>query len=575
MAVETETKARILIVDDESSIRGLLTSILEEKYSCEGAESAEAALALLAIEPFDLVISDINMPGMSGIDLVARMRESDPDTVVLMISGNQTIDSPIGAIRTGAFDYLRKPFEIQQVEMAVDRAVTHAALIASKRKHEDHLERLVAERTERLNFIAYNDALTGLPNRAFFEEEIARRILECPPDGRLSIFLISLDRFKVLRDTLGNTLGTLLLREVADRLKSLQADGAALARFEGDEFAIVSDCPSATETEDQAKRILELFRSPFALGEYETFVSPSIGIGSFPDDASEPGDLLKMVGSALAQVRKNGGNNYLLYTSDLHENALQRLALENDIRKALVRDEFELYYQPKVDTNSGQVAGMEALIRWNVPEQGVVSPIEFIPAAEETGLIVPMGEWILRTACAQARKWYDEGFRLHLAVNLSPCQFQQSDLVQMITGIVKETGLPPEYLNLEVTESSIMNDTDAAVAMLRELRESGIRISIDDFGTGHSSLGYLKHLPIDVLKIDKSFISDVIDNQDDAALVMAIITLAHTLRLKVVAEGVETEEQLKLLHLLRCDEWQGFLFSRPVPAVEFRKLLTN
>lgn len=562
-----------MIVDDEPAIRGLLTSILEDQYNCSGAETAEMALEMLAGENYDLVISDINLPGMSGIDLITQIRSTDPDRVVLVISGNQTIDSPINAIRHGAFDYIKKPFEIQQVQMSVDRAIEHADLITSKRRHEDHLERLVAERTERLNFIAYHDPLTGLANRAFFEEELDRRLPLCTGERRLRVFLLTLDRFKALRDTLGNSNAALLLKEVARRLQGLESEGAAVARFEGDEFAIVADCIERSEEHEVAQQILQLFSQPFELGEYEIFVSPSIGIGRYPDDAHNTGELLKRVGSALAQARKNGGNAYQVYSSELHDKAVRVLALETEIRRGLKNNEFELYYQPKTDITGGEIVGMEALVRWNHPDKGLVPPSDFIPAAEETGLIVPLGDWIMRAACKQTKIWHDEGNRLKVAVNLSACQFQQSDLVESIRGILEETGLEPAFLNLEVTESSIMNNTQAAVAMLGDLREAGVEISIDDFGTGHSSLGYLKHLPIDVLKIDRSFITDSALNQDDAAMVMAIITLGHTLRLRVVAEGVETQEQLDLLNRLKCDEWQGYLCSRPLPADEFSKLL--
>ncbi len=566
-------QARILIVDDEPAIRDLLQTILCDEYDCTTAESAEEALAILDGQAFDLVISDINMGGMSGIELVSRIAAMPVDTVIMVISGNPTIDSPIEAIRSGAFDYIKKPFEIDQVLLAVRRAVEHRELLASNRRHENHLEQLVAERTEKLKHLAYHDSLTGLPNRAFFEENLSNMLSRISDESRVAVLFLSLDRFQGLRDTLGNTLGGSLLCEVAVRLNNLVKNGLVVARFEGSEFALLLSFADPQELTRFADEVFAVFDLPFQLGEYEMIISASMGLGLYPDHGSEAQTLLKNAGAALSHARKQGGNNYQLYTVEIHERALKRLALENDLRRGLEHGEFELYYQPKIEINSGRIKGMEALIRWNHPDGGVIPPSDFISAAEETGLIVPMGEWVLQTACAQNKVWHDQGFELEVAVNLSPVQFQQADLCDYIKSTVAESGLDPHCLNLEVTEGSIMNNTETAVAILTELRNSGIKISIDDFGTGHSSLGYLKRLPIDVLKIDKSFVTDVTSDQDDAALVMAIITLAHTLRLEVVAEGVETEDQLRFLHLLRCDEWQGYLFSKPVPPADFERLL--
>ena len=566
---------RVLIVDDDETIRNLLHTILGDNYACTLAESAEVALTHLESETFDLVISDINMGAMSGIELVSRVVALSPDTIVMVISGNTAIDSAIDAIRNGAFDYIKKPFDVAQVGISVRRALAHGALLVSKRRHEDHLEQLVAERTQRLNYLAYHDTLTGLPNRASFEETLGQTLSKDTENGTASVLFVSLDRFKELRDTLGHSLGRRLMREVANRLSTIKDKATTVARFEGNEFALLVNGKSPEDLTSFADEVLGLFNANFIIGEYEMFVTVSIGISQFPDHGTDAQTLLKNAGAALAEARNQGGNNYRFYTSDIHLKAVRRLSLENDLRRALENDEFELYYQPKLNTGTKQLVGMEALIRWNHPDLGLIPPFDFIPMAEETGLIVPMGEWIIRTACAQTKLWHDKGYKLYVAVNLSACQFQQKDLVEMIDQIVSKTGFDPAYLNLEVTETAIMNNTEAAVSILGELRKTGIQISIDDFGTGHSSLGYLKHLPIDVLKIDKSFVDDMATNPDDAALVSTVITLTHNLRLKVVAEGVETEEQLKSLDLLHCDEWQGYLCSPPVPAEAFEKLLAG
>lgn len=566
------SKARILIVDDESAVRSLLSSILCEKYDCRTAESAEEALSYIEREKFDLVISDINMGGMSGIELISLVVESMPDAVVMMISGNDNIESPIEAIRRGAFDYIRKPFDLDQVEIAVDRAISHSVLLASKRRHEDQLEQMVEERTAKLNYLAYHDPLTDLPNRRFFEDRLSEVLNG--EQNRSAVLFVSLDRFKSLRDTLGHSQGDRLLMEVSARVRTVVKE-AVVARFEGDEFAMLLTGGSASEISRFTDNLFEAFSLPFNIDGYEIFVSISGGISLAPIDGTEAPELLRNAGAALSQARKVGGNNYQFYTSDINDQALQRLELENGLRRAMDRGEFAVFYQPKIDTNTRKVVGMEALVRWNHPERGLVSPFDFIPLAEETGLIVPLGEWILATACRQTKWWHDQGFPLHVAVNLSLRQFQQKDLAEKINNIVRDTGLDPSYLDLEVTESSIMNNAESAVDTLGALRETGIKVSIDDFGTGYSSLGYLKQLPIDVLKIDKSFVSDVTNNPDDAALVMTIITLAHNMRLKVVAEGVETEEQLRFLHLLKCDEWQGYLYSPPLAAEAFTELLAE
>jgi diguanylate cyclase (GGDEF)-like protein len=575
MTNKNNQKPNILIVDDEPLVRNLLSDILSDSSDCAMAESAEHALSMLGEKTFNLVISDINLGGMTGIELIPEIFASSPDTVVMMISGNQTIDSAIEAIRVGAFDFIKKPFELQHVEVAVSRALEHQLLLAGKRKHENQLEELVRQRTEQLNYLAYHDVLTDLPNRILFEDRLSQALVTTRENQKVAVLFISPDRIKEVRDTLGHSVESRLLQEIAVRLKNYASEGATVARFEAGEFALLLTQISTEDVVEITNNIFESLKLPFAIEGHEIFITAGIGISLFPDDGKDTHALLKNAGAALSRAKEQGGNSYQFYTSDINVQALKRLALENNLRRAIERDEFEVFYQPKIDINTGKIVGMEALVRWRHPEMGLISPLEFIPLAEETGLIVPIGEWILRRSCAQSRLWRDKGFNLHVAVNLSARQFQEPNLSQMVTEIIEETGFNPSFLNLEVTESSIMKNAESAVKTLGELRGMGIKISIDDFGTGYSSLGYLKRLPIDVLKIDKSFINDVTTNPDDAALVMAIVTLAHNLKLKVVAEGVETEDQLSFLHLLRCDEWQGFLYSRPIPTGEFEKLLVE
>ena len=571
-----DEREQILIIDDERAVRNILREALNERYECAAVGSAEEALARLSVKKFDLVISDINLGGISGLEMIPQVKAAAPDTVVMMISGEQTIESAIEAMRVGAFDYITKPFALQHAEAAVRRALDHHSLLEEKRLYENHLEELVRQRTAELDHLAYYDALTDLPNRILFEDRLTQALATAHRHGQtLGMLFLSVDRFKKVNDTLGHAIGYRLLQEMAGRMTNCVRAGETVARFEGDEFALL--LTQITGTEDVVEITNCINRSlkrPFSLDGQELFITTSMGISLYPDDGADAPTLLKNAGAALYRAKKQGRDNYQFYTADMNAKALKRLTLENSLRRALERKEFEVYYQPQVDINSKQVVGMEALVRWRHPELGLVSPAEFIPLAEDTGLIVPIGEWILRTACAQSKSWQEEGLApLHVAVNLSARQFQQQNLSELVVQVLQETGLNPCGLELEMTESSIMKNAESAVRTLSELKEMGVKISVDDFGTGYSSLGYLKSLPIDRLKIDQSFVRDVTTDPDDAALVMAIITLAHNLRLKVIAEGVETEEQLRFLHLLRCDEGQGYWFSKPLPVEACKQFL--
>lgn len=565
----------ILIVDDESAIRKLLCELLKEDYNCAVAESAEEALSYISRNKFDVVISDINLGGMTGVDMIPHVSAIDPDVVVLMISGNQTIDTAIAAMRVGAFDYIKKPFEFEQVLLSVRRAIDQHLLLAGKRMHEKELEELITERTAHLNYLAYHDELTQLPNRTLFEDRFRQATFQTAENQIVATILLSIDRFNTIRHTLGQEDGNRILLELSERLKKLIGRSSTLARFDGSEFALLMPQTSMGDVLETAESILIDLNLPFFVADQEIFITPSMGISVFPDDGKDVQALLKNAGVALSRAREEGGHNYKFYTGEMNVNAIKRLSLESDLRRAVERFEFEVYYQPKIDTGTRHMVGIEALLRWHHPTRGLVPPNDFIPAAEDNGLIVPIGEWILRTACVQTKSWHDAGFPLHIAVNLSVVQFQEGNLAGVIAKIVEETGLDPRYLNLEVTETSVMQNSVTAFRTLTRLRDMGIKISIDDFGTGYSSLGYLKTLPIDVLKIDRSFINDLASSTDDLAMVSAILTLAHNLKLDVVAEGVETEEQLALLETLKCDEWQGYLCSRPVPAASLEEMLRN
>lgn len=564
MAAKTQ-KSKLLIIDDEEPIRSLLIDLLGGDYDCSDAGSAEEALTALADETFDLVISDIDMGGMSGLELVPRVHSLSPDTVVVMISGNSDIEFAIEALRVGAFDYISKPIDIRHVEASVERALNHNELLKEKRRYKEQLEHLLQQRT-------YYDTITQLPNRSLFEDRLTQAVgIAKATNQSLGVLFISLDQFKKVNDSLGHGPGDTLLREFAERLKSCIGKSDTVARFGNDEFALLrSGIDGTTDVIETIASLYQVLKFSFDLPGHELVATASVGVSLFPMDGEDPQTLLKNAGAALYKAKRSGGDNYQFFTADMHELATKRLALESNLRRAIQNEELLVHYQPRVAVDSLAITGVEALVRWQHPTLGLISPSEFIPLAEDTGLIVPIGEWVLRTACLQGRRWRDEGFApVPIAVNISARQFHDQDLAQTVIGIVEETGLSPRYLELELTESSIMQDAEFAARMLSRLKHMGISISIDDFGTGFSSLASLKRLPIDALKIDQSFVREAPSDPDDTVLVMAIITLGHNLRLKVTAEGVETEEQLKFLQLLRCDEIQGNFFSKPLSADKF------
>lgn len=439
---------------------------------------------------------------------------------------------------------------------------------------EDITGRRKAEQT--LQHQAYHDALTGLPNRMLLNDRLTLTLAHAHRSQQMvALLFLDLDRFKKINDTLGHNVGDRLLQAVAKRLTALVREGDTVARMEGDEFILL--LPGIARAEDVARiarRILEAFKHPWMLDGQELHITASIGIALYPGDGEDAETLLKNAGIAMYRAKKQGRNNYQLYNQIMNVRTTKRLALGNSLRHALEREEFVVYYQPQVNISTGEITGVEALVRWQHPDLGLLSPAEFIPLAEETGLIIPIGEWVLRTACAQNKAWQDAGYRpVTVTVNISARQFQQQNLVETVGRVLKETGLDPHYLVLEITESAAMQNADLTIATLRSLKEIGIHISIDDFGTGYSSLSYLKYFPLDTLKIDGSFVQDLTTDPNNAAIVTAIITMAHSLKLKVIAEGVETQEQFTFLKQQKCDGIQGYLFSEPLPAGAFEKML--
>ncbi|MCC6347638.1 MAG: EAL domain-containing protein, partial [Nitrospirales bacterium] len=429
---------------------------------------------------------------------------------------------------------------------------------------------------ETIRFQAYHDLLTGLPNRTLFMDRLSLAIPQAQRTRkRLAVLFLDLDRFKNINDSLGHTVGDHLLQDVADRLKGTLRETDTLARVGGDEFTVL--LPLITQVEEAAKmagKIIGIFKAPFLTDGQELHIASSIGISICPEDGVQAETLLKNADIAMYHAKDQGRNNFQFYNPALNIRTLERIHLENRLRQTVEHGELVVHYQPQVNIKTGKMVGAEALVRWLHPEQGLLNPQQFIPVAEEAGIIISIDQWVLRTACAQLKRWLTGGCPpLYITTNLSARQFQQPDLADTIMRILDETGLSPQSLGIEITETLAMQDTELTARTLKELSTWGVRFAIDDFGTGYSSLSYLKKLPLHKLKIDKSFIMDLTEDPDYRSIVSAIIAMAHSLKLEVTAEGVETEEQAAFLQAKGCDEIQGYFFSRPVPADEFERML--
>lgn len=440
---------------------------------------------------------------------------------------------------------------------------------------EDITERKVYQ--ARIEQQANYDTLTGLANRSLLNDRLRQAILTAERFGtRLAVVFVDLDRFKYINDSLGHHVGDELLRAMAERLKASVRESDTVARLGGDEFVLLINGQGKPESVAIVlERMLSDISQPWTIPQGDFNVTCSMGVALYPDDGKSAQALLKHADAAMYRAKDKGRNNFQFFTAELNELITERLELENKLRHALERDQFTLHYQPRVDMHSRRIIGAEALLRWH-SDQESVSPQRFIPVAEEIGLIVPIGRWVLREACAQNKAWQDAGLpSFVLSINVSVRQFQQDDIVQTIADVLRDTGLAARYLEIELTESTVMHDADHVIAMLNALKEIGVQISVDDFGTGYSSLSYLKRLPVDRLKVDRSFVQDIATDVDDAIIVRTVIALGHNLGLKVVAEGVETEQQLEFLRVNQCDELQGYYFGKPMPAAEFAAVLSR
>jgi len=574
---------QIIIIDDDPMIRLLVASALQSiGLQTLEAGSGEEGLKLFSESAADAVLLDVMMPdGMDGFDTCKALREvpAGQHIPVLMMTGLEDLDSINKAFDAGATDFITKPINFPLLGHRV-RYMLRASRTTKR----------LLESEQRLHRMAYFDNLTELPNRQFFREHLQHMIaLAQRQKLKLGILFLDLDGFKRINDTLGHHLGDLVLQATGERLrKSLRAsdalirsgvtqEGISLARLGGDEFTVLlSTIVRNEDAATVAERIRVALGESLVFDSHELYITSSIGIAIFPEDGETAEELLKNADLAMYYAKRGGGNMHRYFSAKMTDAALRRLNLENHLRKAIERSEFDLFYQPQLDVSLGVFCGVEALLRWNNAELGSISPAEFIPLAEEIGLIVNIGEWVLRKACSQTSAWIAKGIPLtRIAVNVSAMQVLQKGFSSLVTSILLETGLAPQILELELTESALISDEDSVLEVLLALKKIGVQLAIDDFGTGYSSLSRLKNFPIDRLKIDQSFVRDIELNSDNAAIATAVIAMAESMDMKVTAEGVETDLQLTFLKNKRCNEMQGYLLSKPLSANRVEEFLVT
>jgi diguanylate cyclase len=562
--------------------------IFDVDSAMQGREGVELARRALAEgRPYSVAFVDMRMPpGWDGLETIENLWKVDPEIQVVVCSAYSDYDWMDLLARLGRSDKLiviKKPFEpveIMQAASALSRKWQNAGAL---RHHVEGLEQAVTDRTRgleaanrQLRHLASHDSLTGLPNRLLLEDRITQAIAQAKRQTHeFAVAVLDLDRFKLINDSFGHRAGDELLCVVAARLKGAIRPVDTIARLGGDEFVIVFDGPTAAaEIVEMGKRLLKVMEPSMRLLGVDVHVSSSIGIALYPSDGSSVDTLLAHADVAMYHAKERGGNNAQCYTQTMGAVTQERVKLESELHDALRDGQFELHYQPKVDTTSGVINSAEALIRWRHPQRGLLLPAEFIPVADECGLLDAIGEWVLCEACRQGRIWQERGPRaVRVAVNLAPSQFRLVDLAGQIRRALDVSGLDPALLEVELTETAVMSDAEESIQILETISRMGVLVSVDDFGTGYSSMSYLRRFPIDKLKIDRCFVEQMDTRAEDASIVRAIISLAHSLHLKVIAEGVETPAQLQLLADLGCDQYQGFFFSPALLPAKFEELL--
>jgi diguanylate cyclase (GGDEF)-like protein len=558
----------ILVIEDEANVQETIRTFLEE----EGYQVSLAGNGRIGIETAkqvqpDLIICDIMMPDMDGLGVIAALRELDgPVATTPFIFLTAKADRPDirQGMNLGADDYLTKPFTLDELLSAIEVRLKKSVKIAQNFAGE--LRRVESQLADTLN----RDAVTGLPNQFLLRPLFDAARTAAGGEPELAMMILGLDRFQRFVTNHSYTMASHLLTAVAERLQAQLPADARLLRLPGDQFGLI--IPGGGPAERGAALLRELAH-PFMVGEQEVFLTGSLGIARYPDDGEDIDILIRKATMAMNEAMAAGGDTFRLYEQVRRPVGTGQLGLESSLYRALERNEFELYYQPQVQLSTGRIVGAEALIRWHHADRGMVSPGEFIPLAEQTGQILPMGEWIITTACAQAAHWQQSGMaQLRVSVNLSGRQLDQPDIAEYLSRALKESGLQPWLLEIELTESVVMRDIQKAIATLKLWSTLGVRVAMDDFGTGYSSLGYLKDLPFNTLKIDQCFIRNVSDIPENAAIVAAVIQMAHDLNLTVIAEGVESLDELRFLKEQGCDEIQGYLISRPLPAAQFERV---
>lgn len=626
------SRASILIVDDKQSNVDLLERMLRGAGydSITSTTVPEEVCALYQANRYDLILLDLHMPGMDGFQVMENLKAIELGEYLPVMVITAQPELKLRALQAGARDFINKPFELSEVLMRIrnmlevrllhQQALQHGlmqeqlvlklrekaaglrstelALCKEKAALDEHVLKLqaanenlvvatltahsLAEEIDRAKIrmahLAQHDALTDLPNRILLNERLVQSIALAHRQGkRLAVMFMDLDRFKYINDSLGHAVGDQLLQSVAKRLTESVRSTDTVCRQGGDEFVVLlADVEHAEDAARSAQKILDALTVTHRIEHFELHITVSIGISIYPDNGQDADTLIKNADTAMYQAKGGGRNHYQFFEQDMTVLAVERQALESGLRGALKRQEFVLHYQPKINLETGAISGVEALIRWQHPQRGLILPEQFVWIAEDCGLIVQIGDWVLREACAHARRWQQAGLPVPVAVNISAVQFRHKAFLESVALILNETGLAPCNLELELTESVLMQDADDAVAVLKALKAMGVRLAIDDFGTGYSSLSYLKRFPIDTLKIDQSFLRNIThaaDRSDDASIVAAVVGMGKTLNQCVIAEGVETQEQMAFLQLHGCAQGQGFYFSHPIPAEDVLILL--